>query len=54
MCIRDRAKYDGRENFRLASGDVITVEQTASTMVVDTVMNFLRVSVGVAGRATMF
>ena len=49
-----KAKHDGRENFRLASGDVITVEQTASTMVVDTMMNFLRVSVGLAGRATMF
>jgi polysaccharide export outer membrane protein len=49
-----KAKYDGRENFRLASGDVITVEQTASTIVVDTMMNFLRVSVGLAGRATMF
>lgn len=49
-----KAKHDGQENFRLASGDVITVEQTASTMVVDTMMNFLRVSVGLAGRATMF
>lgn len=40
-----RAKRNRDENIRLAPGDVVTVERTPSTLVLDA-LNFLRVSVG--------
>jgi polysaccharide export outer membrane protein len=49
-----KAKENGRENIRLAAGDVVSVEQTAATVVVDTLKEFFHVSLGVAGRATTF
>ena len=48
------AKRNGRENIRLQSGDLVSVEQTPSTLVVDTITRFLRVAVGVSGSATVF
>lgn len=47
------AKRNGRENIRLQNGDIVSVEQTVSTMVVDTVRSLLHFSVGVAGRSTL-
>ena len=48
------AKRDGQENLVLGAGDVVSVEQTPVTAVVDTVLKLLRFSVGVAGRTTVF
>jgi polysaccharide export outer membrane protein len=48
------AKRNGRENIRLAAGDVVSIEQTPATVVVDTLMSFVRVSFGVANRASLF
>lgn len=48
------AKRNGRENIRLAAGDVVSVEQTPATVVVDTLMSFVRISLGVSNRATFF
>ncbi len=49
-----KAKKNGLENIRLATGDTISVEQTPETVVVDIFTNLIRFSVGVAGRATLF
>lgn len=46
-----KAKQNGLENLRLAAGDTITIEQTPSTAIVDTVGKFFRLSFGVASRA---
>jgi len=48
------AKHNGAENIRLAAGDTITIEQTPTTTVVDTLTRLIRFSVGFAGRATVF
>ena len=44
-----KAKHNGLENLRLAAGDTITVEQTPTTALVDSVKHFFRLSFGVAG-----
>lgn len=49
-----RAKRDGRENLRLAPGDLVSVEATVATMVVDTATNFFRVAVGLSGNVATF
>jgi len=49
-----KAKRVGAENLRLAAGDVVSIEQTPTTVVVDTLSKFLRFSVGLAGRTTTF
>jgi polysaccharide export outer membrane protein len=48
------AKRNGRENLLLGPGDVVSVEQTPATAVVDTFMKLFRMSFGVASSATMF
>jgi polysaccharide export outer membrane protein len=48
------AKRDGRENLVLGPGDVVSVEQTPATAVVDAFMKLFRMSVGLAGRSTVF
>jgi polysaccharide export outer membrane protein len=42
--IRD-AKFDKESNVRLASGDVVSVEESPATLLYD-LMNFARLSVG--------
>lgn len=37
-----QAKYDGRSNLLLQAGDVVSVEETPTTFVVDTVRSFIR------------
>jgi polysaccharide export outer membrane protein len=49
-----RAKRDGRENLRLAPGDLVSVEATVATMIVDTATNFFRVAVGLSGNVATF
>ena len=49
-----KCKHNGLENLRLSHGDMVSVEQTASTLMVDTALQFLRFTVGLAGRATVF
>ncbi len=46
----DKAKQNGLENLRLTAGDVVSVERTPATIVVDTIRSFFRVSFGLAGR----
>ncbi len=46
-----KAKQNGLENLRLATGDTITIEQTPTTAFVDTVSKFFRFSFGVASRS---
>ena len=53
VSIRE-AKRDGKENLRLASGDLVTVERTMSTVVVDTAMSLFRVGVNVGGNLVAF
>jgi polysaccharide export outer membrane protein len=48
------AKRNGQENLVLGPGDVVSVEQTPATAVVDALMKLLRFSVGVAGSTTVF
>jgi polysaccharide export outer membrane protein len=48
------AKRDGRENLVLAAGDVVSVEQTPATVVVDALMQLFRITMGVNGRTTVF
>jgi hypothetical protein len=48
------AKRNGRENLRMMPGDMVSVEQTASTIVVDTVSRFFRVALGLTGEAAFF
>ncbi|NQU21084.1 MAG: polysaccharide biosynthesis/export family protein [Candidatus Nealsonbacteria bacterium] len=38
-----RAKADGKANIRLAPGDIVSVEETAATVVLDALRNFMRV-----------
>lgn len=49
-----RAKTDGEENLRLAAGDVVSVESTPLTAVVDTLSNIVRVTAGVGGNVLSF
>lgn len=42
------AKKNGLENLRLQAGDTVSVERTPSTVVVDTIGKFFRLSIGVA------
>ncbi|MDH3716878.1 MAG: SLBB domain-containing protein [Planctomycetota bacterium] len=49
-----RAKRDSVENIRLASGDVVSVEQTPSTVALDAVRNFVHFSVGASTRVPFF
>ena len=46
------SKKNGLENLRLTAGDTITVEQTVSTAIVDTLTKFFRLSYGVASSTT--
>ena len=47
------AKHNGLENLRLAAGDTVNVEQTPSTVFVDTLTKLFRISMGVT-RGTLF
>jgi polysaccharide export outer membrane protein len=49
-----RAKRDGDENLRLAAGDLVSVEETVSTMTVDTIGKFFRVALGLNGSVAAF
>ena len=46
-----KAKQNGLENLRLASGDTITIEQTPTTALVDSIRHFFRLSYGVASNS---
>ncbi len=50
----NRAKINGAENLRLAAGDVVSVEATALTTVVDTMSNVFRITAGVGGNLFAF
>ena len=41
-----QAKQDGKANIRLAPGDVVSVEETPLTFIIDTVRSFIRFGVG--------
>jgi polysaccharide export outer membrane protein len=47
-----QAKADGAENIVLASGDVISVEQTVATVALDAIKNFVRI--GLSSRIPVF
>jgi polysaccharide export outer membrane protein len=49
-----KAKQDSEENMRLAEGDLVSVEETASTMAVETVSKFFRVALGLNGSVAAF
>lgn len=49
-----KAKRNGLENIRIAPGDTVSLEQTPATVIVDTLRGIFRVSIGLAGRATVF
>jgi polysaccharide export outer membrane protein len=49
-----KAKQDGNENLRLAAGDLVSVEETMSTMTVDTIGKFFRVALGLNGSVAAF
>jgi protein involved in polysaccharide export with SLBB domain len=53
VSIRD-AKSDGKENLRLAAGDLVSVERTPSTVFVDSVMTMFRVGFSVGGNLVAF
>lgn len=48
------AKHNGRENLRLAVGDMVSIERTPATVIVDTLSRFIRMSVGISGRTVFF
>ena len=48
------AKRDGVQNLILQSGDLVSVEPTVATTVVDTVNTFFRVSLGLGGNLSLF
>jgi polysaccharide export outer membrane protein len=48
------AKRNGRENLLLGAGDVVSIEQTPATAVVDTFIKLFRISFGMASNATLF
>jgi len=47
-------KRNSRANLMLVAGDAISIERTPATVVVDTVMQMLRFSVGLSGRTALF
>jgi polysaccharide biosynthesis/export protein len=49
-----KAKQDSEENMRLAEGDLISVEETMTTMAVDTVSKFFRIAFGINGSVAAF
>jgi polysaccharide export outer membrane protein len=49
-----RAKRDGDENLRIAAGDTVSIERTPTTVVVDTLSQLFRISVGMTGRTGVF
>ena len=49
-----KAKHNGDENLLLAPGDLVTVESTVTTAVVDTARNFFRVAIGLSGNLATF
>lgn len=53
VSIRE-AKSDGNENLRLAAGDLVSVERTPSTVIVDSVMSMFRVGLSVGGNLVAF
>jgi polysaccharide export outer membrane protein len=48
------AKRDGNENLRLTAGDTINIEQTPTTVVVDTFTKLFRVAFGVSSNFSAF
>lgn len=48
------AKRNGNENLRLAAGDLVSVERTPSTVVVDSIMTMFRVGFSVGGNLVAF
>jgi len=48
------AKRSGEENLRLAAGDLVSVESTPATMIVDTAGKFFRVALGLNGTMAAF
>jgi polysaccharide export outer membrane protein len=46
------AKRNGKENLRLASGDLVSVESTVSTLMLESVSKFFRMAIGVNGSLT--
>jgi polysaccharide export outer membrane protein len=44
-----RAKHDGQENLILAEGDMVSIEQTPATAVLDTLSKLFHLTVGVSG-----
>jgi polysaccharide export outer membrane protein len=48
------AKRDGDENMRLAAGDLVSVESTPATMMVDTMGKFFRIALGLNGTMAAF
>lgn len=48
------AKRHGETNLRLASGDLVSVEATPMTMMMDTAQNFFRVAIGLSGSIVTF
>jgi polysaccharide export outer membrane protein len=48
------SKRNGRENLLVAPGDSISLEQTPTTVVVDTFARIIHFSVGVTGASTIF
>ncbi|TWT77786.1 SLBB domain protein [Posidoniimonas polymericola] len=49
-----KAKMSGDENLVIGSGDLVSVEQTAATTVLDAFRNFFRVTMGVSSRLAAF
>jgi len=49
-----KAKHDGEENLRLAEGDLVSVEETMSTMTIETISKFFRVAFGLNGSVGVF
>jgi polysaccharide export outer membrane protein len=49
VSVRDAKKPDSRANIALAAGDVVSVEETPSTFVLDTMRRFVNVGVSARG-----
>jgi polysaccharide export outer membrane protein len=50
----DKAKREHLENFRLAAGDVVSVEETALTFTMTELQKYIRFTVSAASRLTLF
>ncbi len=46
-----RAKHDGQENLILAEGDMVSIEQTPATAVLDSFTRIIRFTIGVSGNS---